>query len=146
MMRFIDHVNEVLGSHHPYEHEDVGAAAGYDARHEYKFNAGTAEDPRHFRVNIGHKEGKAHVLFVNHEMDSTMTGQHPRDAHKVIGTVGHIVKQHMAAHKDISHVKFSADADDKGRVKLYDRMAAGFGHRAEVVKTPFEHHYTVRVR
>ena len=81
-------------------------------------------------VSIYYEErtGIGHVIFYRSDDESEeMTGEHPRDSAKILGTVKAIIAYHMQRHPEIKKISFEASKKDKGRVKAYDAIAKRFG-------------------
>jgi len=78
-----------------------------------------------FIRNMSHpKNHVADVYFTNDSMDSMdMTGTEGRHAHKVFSTVKNVIRQHLKANPQITHLNFTSKNDDGGRTKLYHAMA-----------------------
>jgi pyrimidine deaminase RibD-like protein len=81
-------------------------------------------------VSIFYEErtGTGHVTFYRASDDSEeMTGEHPFDAAKVLGTVKAIVVYHTKRHPEIKNISFQAAKKDLGRLRAYNAIAKRFG-------------------
>jgi hypothetical protein len=120
-------VLETLDSAYKFKHR------GKDGRDTdiYSF---TPEGGSKINVSIFYEErtGIGHVIFYRDSDDSEgMTGEHPHDSTKVLGTVKAIVVHHLKKHPEIKSIRFEASNKDKSRVKAYDAIARRLGGKAD---------------
>lgn len=99
----------------------------------YKFKAG---DTDYNTTITHHHDGKhAEVVFgTSHHDDDFgdhtefhLTGDKGTKAAKVMSTIHHIVKRHIAKHPEIETVGFTSDTDEPSRVSLYKRYTKRLG-------------------
>jgi len=93
--------------------------ASVDGQNIYHFNV----SGKKYSAHVLHDEDgeRAHVAFAQGNKINT-TNDSPREAHKVIGTVRHVVAQHLKKNPQIKTAQFCADNDEPGRVKLYRHL------------------------
>lgn len=134
MKTFKQFLEEALNSSYDYDYK------GEDdySRHSYTF---TPEKKSTISVKITHEkddEGKKRG-YVTFERDSDSsekkTGEHPRTAAKVFGTVNKILRQHAKEH-GLTDYNFEAKRDEPSRVKLYKRMTKKAGGQETRALTP----------
>jgi hypothetical protein len=106
--------------------------------HFYHFHIGRKKKER-FDVVVGHSGTTAKVDFGSQHSMNDRTGRHPRDAHRVIGTVKDIVSHHVEQHKHLTHVQFSAYKGDGGREKLYRHIAKSISGGTHTETTAKDH-------
>ena len=97
----------------------------------YAFKAGGDDYSVHFHHHFGEVPDPKHkghygVLFgKGKHVETGDEGGHGKDAHKIFGTVKHIIHQH---HKEHDVKSYSYGAEPK-RAAIYKRMARGLGHK-----------------
>jgi hypothetical protein len=99
----------------------------------YEFSA----DGTPYSTTIEHMGGNRHaeVIFGTRHDDKDfgphtsfhMTGTQGAKAAKIMSTVHHIVKRHVANHPELHTVGFTSDADEPSRVALYKRYTKRMG-------------------
>jgi len=116
-------IDETLDSAYKFKYK------GYDGDNVsiYSF---TPSKGSKINVSIFYEErtGTGHVTFYRASDDSEeMTGEHPFDAAKILGTVKAIVIYHMKRHPEIKNISFQAAKKDLGRLRAYNAIAKRFG-------------------
>lgn len=101
----------------------------------YEFSAGGTP----YTATIGHMPVGKHihgevVFGVRHDDEDFglhttfhMTGDQGTKAAKILSTVHHIVKRHVAKHPEIHTIGFTSDNDEPSRVVLYKRYTKRMG-------------------
>lgn len=115
-----ERLDEIFDSHAPFKYkgEIVPGIHGYSFEHKGK----------EYGIHVEHNKDTAEVSFGRTDkFDLEMTHDRPNDAHHVIGTVKHIVKQHINKHPDIKKVSFAGNKNDRGRDKLYSKLTKKAG-------------------
>lgn len=124
MKTFKQFLGESLDRSFPYKYHGEGE----ENTHEYSFSPGKKASK--IRVSIIHNDKKrsATVTFHREDGQETATGEHPRTAAKVFGTVAKIVKEHGKKHRSsIDNINFSAAKSEPSRVSLYRRITKRLG-------------------
>jgi hypothetical protein len=120
------YVTEMFDSHHEFQSD-----GNHGAIHKYSFN----HDGHKYHVHIdhgteGHEAKTAGVEFSRDDHDGKqklgMTND-VKGAHRVVGTVHHVLLHHLKTHPNIKHVDFIANAEDRGRTRLYDKYTKAHG-------------------
>jgi len=119
-------LTELFDKHYPYT-----KGKNQNAMHHYHFNTkdkdGNDGETMHVKImHHLHDEHSAHVAFVDSKGNHKNNDLHSHDAHKVLGTVKKILKDHAVKH-DLHSYTFDADKSKaKGsRADVYTRMARG---------------------
>lgn len=99
----------------------------------YEFSAGSTP----YSATIEHMMGGKHaevVFGIRHEDDDFgpytsfhLTGDQGTKAAKILSTVHHIVKRHVAKHPEIHTIGFTSDTGEPSRVALYKRYTKRMG-------------------
>jgi hypothetical protein len=113
---------ELFDKHYEYTHKRHS-----DTDHEYKFKSDNGED---YSVNISHNKYSPNIAnaeFVDSDERLTNNNRHSKDAHKILGTVKHIMDDHAYVH-NVSKYVIHADLQ---RATVYNAMAKG--HKVEEV-------------
>jgi len=131
-------INEIGDSSYKFDHRTTQyhTDAYFNSKNGDRYNA--------FIRNVGHPKygATADVSFTNNSKDTMdMTGKEGRHAHKVFGTVKNVIKQHLKANPQITHLNFSAKNDNDGRTKLYHAMSKhldpDYKHEVDYGETQF---------
>jgi hypothetical protein len=72
-------------------------------------------------------DNRSDVLF-HHDGNLEIDHSQGMHAHKIISTVHHIIKKHMADYPNSDSISFSANNEEPSKVKLYRGMAKKFAH------------------
>lgn len=139
MKSFKQFLGESLDRSFPYKYHGEGE----ENTHEYSFSPGKRASK--IRVSIIHNDKKrsATVNFHREDGQETATGEHPRTAAKVFGTVAKIVKEHGKKHRSsIDNINFSAAKSEPSRVSLYRRITKRLGGK-ETEPNKTETNFTV---
>lgn len=139
MLKFRQYLKEIFDKPHPYEKADTShhldSSGHLTTLHAYKFSP---DKDTHVRVSIDHDKDTAYPTFDTNGRTG-MTGKNPKNSHKILGTVKHIVKHHIDQNPHIKKVSFSninaprTLGQKKGREKLYTRLAKKHGGKSTVV-------------
>jgi hypothetical protein len=107
----------------------------------YHFNA----DGTPYTATITHFGKDADVTFHTHHGEDEygeemptfhMTGEQGMKAGRILSTVHHIVKRHVAKHPELRTIGFTSDTTEPSRASLYHRYTMRMGgttHRSNMV-------------
>lgn len=129
MLSFVQYIDEAGSFSYPYE------KTSYDKtfdKHTYQFEHPTGKK---FKVNISHNSrDEADVHFFDDAKGgrggSKISSEHPRDAHKILSTVHHIIKHHATLYPEVRAYMFTSDKKEPSRVKLYKKFTDAHNGRS----------------
>jgi len=129
--KLINMISEIFN--HVYDHTKTDKYKRPDKEvHAHEF---TTDKGNKYHAVITHHKDSADVVFgTNHKGEDKsqgMTGEEGSSAHKILGTVKHIVKQHLKDHPHIKKIEFGAEESEKGRVKTYQALSKSIAHKHE---------------
>jgi hypothetical protein len=94
-------------------------------------------DGTKYFASIDHSDDKqAEVVFGSHSFEKyedlfsspyKMRGDKGSKSTRVMSTIHHIIKKHVADHPDLSTIMFTSDISEPSRVSLYTRYAKKMG-------------------
>jgi hypothetical protein len=135
----------LFDKHFPYE-KDVNIKGPHNYR--YHVHSDSSDSP--IKVHISHFKGKpgekhADISF-SHKGAYENTGLHHKTAHKVLGTVKHIMKEHAAKY-GITHYHFTAEKSKEhgSRSSLYKKMAGKHLESSTPMSDDYNDDMTVKV-
>jgi len=135
MKTFKQFLEEALDS--SYEHKYEGpfdVSKGNYAHHNYSI---TPDKKSKIALSIDHRpddDGKVRGILSfrrQNDWNEGMTGEHPKTAARVLGTVKKILQRHAKEH-GVHEYDFKADRNETSRVSLYRKLAqkSGGGERS----------------
>jgi len=123
------YLREIFDSHYPYKKIPEPEKFGKIRIHRYNF-----ETPKNsYTVGITHFRNFTKVAFHDKKFNFGITNSEGKHAHKVFGTVKHIIKHHLSQYPEIKTITFSGSkesinggkglkgTDNSKRTSIYDK-------------------------
>lgn len=134
-------LKEIFDTHYPYEK----LLSGHPHEHTYGFSTPTNQ----YVVTIDHGQKEpssaANIVFRDKDFNFSVHNETEKyHAHKVFGTVQHIIKNHLKENPNIKHITFGASHRYReSRVKLYDKLTKNY--KPKIDNTSHEKEYRIAV-